>query len=138
MDSKENQKDQAIKLISIDSLGRIILNFDALHFIKTIQKPLAILCIAGPYRTGKSSILNSILETEGFKVGQTTKACTKGLWIWRKPILAETQTGEIANVLLMDTEGFNSCSETEDKRLIILALLISNTFMYNSIGVIDK
>lgn len=38
----------------------------------------------------------------------------------------------------MDTEGFGSCEETYDKRIIILALLLSTCFIFNSKGVIDS
>jgi hypothetical protein len=46
---------------------------------------VAVVSIAGLYRTGKSYILNKIIGREGgFTVGPTVKACTKGIWIWGK------------------------------------------------------
>ena len=53
-------------------------------------------------------------------------------------MLAENEDGEITNVLFIDSEGFNNFNENHDKRLIVLTLLISTSFLYNSKGTIDK
>ena len=49
---------------------------------------LAVVCVAGPYRTGKSFLLNRLIGTQqrGFQVGGDINACTKGIWLWRQPI----------------------------------------------------
>ena len=48
---------------------------------------VAVVAIAGLYRTGKSYILNKIIGREGgFSVGPTVKACTKGIWIWGRAV----------------------------------------------------
>jgi hypothetical protein len=41
-------------------------------------------------------------------------------------------------VLVIDTEGFGCIDEVYDKRIIILALLLSTCFIYNSKGNIDR
>jgi hypothetical protein len=95
--------------------------------------------IAGPYRTGKSFLLNSIISgEERFPVSSTTSSCTKGLWVWGKPLLSVDEQGKITNVLVIDTEGFGCIDEVYDKRIIILALLLSSCFIYNSKGNIDR
>jgi len=40
------------------------------------------------YRTGKSYLLNRMIlnRQNGFSVGPTVNACTKGIWIWNTPI----------------------------------------------------
>ena len=45
------------------------------------DEPIEVMSIIGVYRTGKSSILNQIAEANAFKRGETTDACTKGIWI---------------------------------------------------------
>ncbi len=40
----------------------------------------------------------------GFAIGPTTMPCTKGLWIWGKPI----DLDQDSVLLIMDTEGLNS------------------------------
>lgn len=44
--------------------------------------------VAGLYRTGKSYLLNRVLlnRESGFGIGSTINACTKGIWMWGKPI----------------------------------------------------
>jgi hypothetical protein len=57
---------------------------DVLHGIKG---KLAVVVVAGPYRTGKSYLLNRLLGRQsGFAVGGTIQACTKGIWLWGQPV----------------------------------------------------
>ncbi len=47
------------------------------------------LSIVGKYRTGKSFLMNRVIldtKTQGFQVGSTINSCTKGLWMWNKPM----------------------------------------------------
>ena len=39
---------------------------------------MSIIAVTGPYRSGKSTILNLLTGTQGFKVAEHTSACTKG------------------------------------------------------------
>lgn len=59
------------------------------------------------------------------------------MWVWGKPITSVDETGKITNVLVLDSEGFGSCEDDHDRRIIVLALLLSTCFIYNSKGVID-
>ena len=56
----------------------------------SLEKPIAIITIAGLYRTGKSFLVNKLIKDgnnhNGFRVGSTTNSVTKGLYIWGKPI----------------------------------------------------
>jgi hypothetical protein len=54
---------------------------------------IGVIAVAGKYRTGKSLLLNRILlqksgkgASNGFGVGPTINPCTKGLWVWDKPL----------------------------------------------------
>jgi hypothetical protein len=71
-------------------------------------------------------------------VGDTINERTHGLWVWGKPLLAYNEEGKVSNVLVIDSEGFASVDSTHDKRVVTLALLLSNCFLYNSKGPIDK
>jgi hypothetical protein len=43
--------------------------------------------MGGKSRTGKSFLLNKILETsKGFKVDPLVNSCTKGIWLYSKPL----------------------------------------------------
>ena len=77
---------------------------------------------------------------KGFTVGPTVNPCTKGLWIWSKPIYGESTKGKRLPILLIDTEGFGALDtdSNHDVRIFTLAILLSSYFLYNSIGGIDE
>ena len=79
-------------------------------------------------------------QQKGFGVGPTIHACTKGLWIWLKPIAGFTPEGDPINILVMDTEGLGALDEdsNHDTKIFSLALLLSSFFIYNSVGSIDE
>lgn len=94
------------------------------------------------YRTGKSYLLNRMLlnRENGFSVGPTVNPCTKGLWIWSKPIYGVDDHGKRLPLLLIDTEGFGAFDEdtNHDIRIFTLAILLCSYFVYNSLGSIDE
>ena len=77
---------------------------------------------------------------KGFSVGPTINPCTKGLWIWSRPIFGEDNSGKPLPVLLIDTEGFGALDTdtNHDIRIFTLAILLSSYFLYNSVGGIDE
>jgi hypothetical protein len=132
-----------------DEDGAFEVSREAVAYLSSIKGPVAVVAIAGLYRTGKSYLLNLLLGRDRaeamFNVGATVNACTKGIWIWGEP-LAETTSAEFKHlppgttVLFMDTEGLGSIqrSQTQDTRIFALTLLLSSLFIYNSRGVIDS
>ena len=78
---------------------------EGVEFIRQVKSPIAVISVAGMYRTGKSYLLNRMLlnRSNGFGVGPTVNPCTKGLWCWGKPILGKTPEGESVNVIVIDT-----------------------------------
>ena len=107
------------------------------------SQPLGVAALAGPYRHGKSFLLNRVLlqygPGAGFSVGHTVNACTKGLHISTQ-LLTDPRAPNAAPVLIMDTEGLGavSATDTHDMRIFSLALLLSSMFLYNSKGTIDQ
>lgn len=57
--------------------------------IQSLNGKIAVIAVAGLYRTGKSYLLNRMLlnRSDGFGVGSTIEACTKGIWVWGKPLI---------------------------------------------------
>ena len=100
--------------------------------------------VAGMYRTGKSYLLNRVIlnstSATGFGVGPSINPCTKGLWVWAKPLIGYSENGTKINVLVVDSEGIGGLDEDgdHDMRIFSLALLLSSFFVYNSMGSIDE
>ena len=86
----------AVPLVVADERGLRVAP-EALALLNSIVEPVAIVAVAGPYRSGKSFLLNCLSELEagpeegsrgsepGFAVGSTTNACTRGLWLRASP-----------------------------------------------------
>lgn len=138
-----NYKEEPISLIGFDTdQNKYVVSEEALQLINSVPQPMAIVAVAGMYRTGKSYLLNRMLlnRSDGFGVGPTVNACTKGLWIWGKPLIGQTAEGETVNVLLIDSEGIGALDESHnhDNKVFALTILISSMFIYNSMGSIDE
>jgi septin family protein len=70
--------------------------------------------VIGPYRSGKSFLLNQLLSLscyEGFGVGHMRDTKTKGIWVWGTPLELEID-GVKTSVIYLDTEGFESVGKS--------------------------
>lgn len=101
-------------------------------------KPFAVLACAGKFRTGKSFLLNRLLNRpagKGFGVGETVQACTRGIWI-----CTEMMSHNGMDVLVLDTEGIDAldAESQHDVRIFAIAVLICSVFAYNSMSHLDE
>ena len=83
----------ATELISFDpSTKKFVLASSAIQILKKLHGPVAIVSVCGRARMGKSTLLNQLLQKlsggtqKGFTTAASHKPCTKGLWLWSKPI----------------------------------------------------
>lgn len=138
-----------LPFVTLSDDGSFEISPEAVAYLQQIRGDIAVVAIAGLYRTGKSYLLNLLLgrdqESEMFDVGATVNACTKGIWIWGQPAANQNlhpafkHLSKDTTIVFMDTEGLGSTqrSQTQDTRIFALALLLSSMFIYNSRGVID-
>ena len=106
---------------------------ETLNLLKSIDKPVSVLAICGPARSGKSFILSRILGHPGaFKLGHTMDPQTYGVWMGTHYL----DFGEYAMILL-DTEGTDAVGtkNEDDIHILLLATLLSSCLIYNSVKV---
>ncbi|KAG8098563.1 hypothetical protein GUJ93_ZPchr0013g36287 [Zizania palustris] len=106
-----------------------------LEAIRRIETPIAVVGVIGPYRSGKSFLLNQLLSLscdKGFGVGHMRDTKTKGIWVWGTPVEMDVD-GSKVSVLYLDTEGFESIGKSSvyDDRIFALATVLSSVLIYN-------
>ncbi|KAK1339813.1 hypothetical protein QTO34_018370 [Cnephaeus nilssonii] len=140
--------------------GKLVVNQEALGILSAFTQPLVVVAIVGLYRTGKSYLLNKLAgRNEGFSVGSTVQSHTKGIWMWCVPHPAEPNH----TLVLLDTEGLGDVEKPDvmkphrdpidldcvgvvkmmgdqnnDAQIFALAILLSSTFVYNTMNKIDQ
>ncbi|KAG8653931.1 hypothetical protein MANES_05G083700v8 [Manihot esculenta] len=114
---------------------KLRLSSDGLEAIRRIMTPIAAVAVIGPYRSGKSFLLNQLLSLscyEGFGVGHMRDTKTKGIWVWGTPVELDVN-GVNTSVFYLDTEGFESIGKSNvyDDRIFALATVLSSVLIYN-------
>nr|XP_016513869.1 PREDICTED: guanylate-binding protein 4-like isoform X2 [Nicotiana tabacum] len=114
---------------------KLRLSREGLEAIEKITTPIAAVAVIGPYRSGKSFLLNQLLSfscNEGFGVGHMRDTKTKGIWVWGNPIELDIN-GVKTSVFYLDTEGFESIGKSNvyDDRIFALATVLSSVLIYN-------
>ena len=114
------------------------------------DKLISIVCIAGPYRLGKSFLLNIFLQylkngdedsddwietpvKKPFQYSKSSRPVTSGIWLWSEPFVIKNAEGRDIAVFLMDSQGWHdSKSPLADNALLFgLSTLLSSVMIYN-------
>ncbi|XP_008592667.1 PREDICTED: guanylate-binding protein 4-like [Galeopterus variegatus] len=116
---------------------QLMVNLKALQILDKISQPLVVVAIAGLYRTGKSYLMNRLAgQNHGFPLGSTVQSETKGIWRWCAPHPCKPSH----TLVLLDTEGLGDMENGDpenDSWIFALAVLLSSTFVYNSMNTIN-
>ena len=132
----------AVQFISVDpDTGKFQVHQEAAEIIENSVHSVAIVSVAGKYRTGKSLLMNLLCGStdDNFEVSASVNACTRGIWMCSKPITINKDGQEI-DVYFMDSEGLGGIDKNQnhDVQIFTLAMLLSSFFIYNSYNVIDE
>ena len=154
----KNIEPTALNLIELRR-DQLILNEEALQVLRGIKENLIIVFIFGKQRTGKSFLMNLLINSsenkkkfisssmistknlKGFKVNaymNSIKGNKKGIYFWSSPISKEDSNEKI---LFFDSEGINNenmYQQTIESKLLALMIIISSLFIYNTMGDIDS
>ena len=152
-----NIEPMALNLIELRR-DKLILNEEAIQILKNIEEDLIIVFIFGKGGSGKSFLMNllinasekkkqvitnSIISTKnlkGFKVNSyfnSLKGNKKGIYFWSSPIQKENSKEKI---LFFDSEGVNTediSQQSLESKLLALMIIISSLFIYNTKGDIN-
>ncbi|KAK9868066.1 hypothetical protein WJX84_001038 [Apatococcus fuscideae] len=120
----------------VEGHTRLQLDQEGLSALRSITTPVVPVVVIGPYRSGKSFLLNQLLGVgcdEGFGVGHTRSTQTKGVWVWGQPTPLRLPSGQDLSLVFIDTEGFESTGKADayDDRIFALSALISSLLIYN-------
>ncbi|XP_048207681.1 guanylate-binding protein 4-like isoform X2 [Perognathus longimembris pacificus] len=122
----ENEKEQ------------LMVNPEAVKVLEKITQPVVVVAIVGMYRTGKSYLMNRLAgQNHGFNLGSTVRSETKGIWMW----CVTHPTQPTFTLVLLDTEGLGDVEKSDPKNdswIFALSVLLSSTFVYNSVGTINQ
>uniref|UniRef100_A0A8C8UB86 GB1/RHD3-type G domain-containing protein n=1 Tax=Peromyscus maniculatus bairdii TaxID=230844 RepID=A0A8C8UB86_PERMB len=117
---------------------QLLVNPGAIQILNSISQPVVVVSIVGMYRTGKSYLMNCLAgQNHGFPLGSTVQSQTKGIWMWCVP----HPTKPNHTLILLDTEGLGDVEKGDprnDAWIFALAVLLSSTFVYNSMSTINN
>ena len=109
------------------------LNMEALELLKTLDKPVGVMSICGPLRSGKSTFMSLVAGgKEVFKTSDEFEPCTNGIWLSTTALESDKYI-----LLFVDTEGINAVQQADNiEPIVSLIFLISSQLIYNTKAIV--
>eukprot|EP00041_Stephanoeca_diplocostata_P038034 m.1471469 g.1471469 ORF g.1471469 m.1471469 type:complete len:375 (+) comp25146_c0_seq15:132-1256(+) len=116
---------------------------DSLEHIRTLPQNVTAVSIMGPYRTGKSFLLNLLTDAKLFNVGDTVRPETEEVRALIIPACARNSLltpNTPGTLLVLDTPGLFAPNRAPvfDAQLLAIVNLMSSVVLFNTFGVIDR
>uniref|UniRef100_H3AZM6 GB1/RHD3-type G domain-containing protein n=1 Tax=Latimeria chalumnae TaxID=7897 RepID=H3AZM6_LATCH len=124
-------------LVDVNDDGSLWVNRTTLKTLRDYPQDLNVVAIFGPNSSGKSYLMNRIIgRRKGFRLSHNRSSRTRGMWVWCVPHPIK----EDLSLALLDTEGFDEDKgdQKNDCWIFALAVLLSSTLVYNSMGTINE
>ena len=130
----EEEKEFEEKAIPLITEGFDLEN-DGIEFLQKLSdKNISIISIIGPATSGKSFLATQLCGkiNKGFEIGSIehrNECCTKGIWIWGKPIIKDNYY-----IIILDAQGFRTDTDENleySQKIFALCSLISSVVIYN-------
>eukprot|EP01083_Nonionella_stella_P120541 361264_1 len=113
----------------------------ALEFIRSISSKVATISIVGKARTGKSLVAGELYAPRKipcpFDLGHKMDACTYGIWVSAKPVKHPHYQDTMVLIFDVEGTGYHEANKHNDMQLMVITLLISSYFIYNTKGAFD-
>ena len=131
MDEEKEFEEKAIPLIT----EGFDLENEGIEFLQKLSdKNISVISVIGPAASGKSFLANQLSGkiNKGFEIGSIenrNECCTKGIWIWGKPIIKDN-----FYIIILDAQGFRTDTDENleySQKIFALCSLISSVVIYN-------
>ena len=110
------------------------LETDGIEFLQKLSdKNIAVISVIGPVCSGKSFLAGQMFDkiNKGFEINSADnkECCTKGIWIWGKPIIKDNYY-----IIILDAQGLKTDTDENleySQKIFALCTLISSIVIYN-------
>ena len=110
------------------------LETDGMEFLQKLSdKNISVISIIGPVSSGKSFLATQISGqiNKGFEISppENKECCTKGIWVWGKPVIKND-----FYIIILDVQGLRNDTEENleySQKIFSLCTLISSVIIYN-------